>query len=75
MLYRDRVIRSVADVLRALKQQAIAKQLIWFRGHGVRTWELVPSLARNSKHLKAENAVIKRFMQNATPHIDVPLRE
>jgi hypothetical protein len=75
VLYRDRVIRSVADVLRALKQQAKAKQLIWFRGHGVRTWELVPSLARNSKHLKAENAVIKRFMQNATPHIDVPLRE
>lgn len=75
MLYRDRVIRSVADVLKALKQQAKPKQLIWFRGHGVRTWELIPTLARNAKHLKAENAVIKRFMQNATPHIAVPLRE
>ena len=26
-------------------------------------------------HLKAENALIKRFMQNATPHIDVPPHE
>jgi len=75
VLNRDRVIRSIADVLKALKKQARPKQLIWFRGHGVSTWELVPSLARKSKHLKAENAVIKRFMQNATPHINVPPRE
>lgn len=33
------------------------------------TWKLVPSLARNQSHLQAENAVIKRFMQNATPHL------
>jgi hypothetical protein len=75
VLYRDRKIRSVAELLTALKQQAKPKQLIWFRGHGKRTWELVPSLARNLQHLKAENAHIKRFMQNATPHLDVPPRE
>ena len=74
MLYRDRKIRSVGELLTALKQQAKPKQLVWFRGHGKRTWELVPSLARNVQHLKAENALIKRFMQNATPHIDVPPR-
>jgi hypothetical protein len=72
--YRDRKIRSVAELLTALKQQAKPKQLIWFRGHGKKTWELVPTLARDPRHLKAENALIKRFMQNATPHIDVPPR-
>jgi len=75
VLYRDRKIRSVAELLTALKQQAKPKQLIWFRGHGKKSWQLVPSLARNLQHLKAENALMKRFMQNATPHIDVPPRE
>jgi hypothetical protein len=75
VLYRDRTIRSIAELLTALKQQAKPKQLIWFRGHSKRKWELVPSLARNLRHLKAENALIKRFMQDATPHIDVPPRE
>jgi hypothetical protein len=75
MLYRDRVIRSVGDLLTALKQQGRAKRIIWFRGHGRKGWHLVPSLARDPRHLKAENALIKRFMQNATPHIDVPPRE
>ena len=75
MLYRDRRIRSVAELLTALKRQARPKQLIWFRGHAEKDWKLVPSLAREPEHLKAENALIKRFMQNATPHLDVPPRE
>jgi hypothetical protein len=74
MLYRDRNIRSVAQMLTALKQQAKSKEMIWFRGHGIKTWELLPSLARNPLHLNAENAIIKRFMQNATQHIDTPPR-
>ena len=74
MLYRDRKIHSVAELLTALKQQARPKQLIWFRGQAQKDWELVPSLARNPEHLKAENALIKRFMQNATPHLDAAPR-
>lgn len=71
MLYRDRTIHSVGELLRALKQQMRPKQLVWFRGHRKQQWKLIPGLARNIRHLKAENALIKRFMQNATPHIDV----
>ena len=71
MRHRDRKIRSVGDMLRALKQQARPKQLIWFRGQSRKEWTLVPGLARNERHLKAESALIKRFMQNAAPHIVV----
>lgn len=39
-------------------------------------WELVPSLARNKKHLPAELALYKRFVQNAVPHMPkVPVDE
>ncbi|HJX10240.1 MAG TPA: FRG domain-containing protein [Candidatus Binatia bacterium] len=69
MRYKDHTIRSVAQLLGALKRQIRDGQTVWFRGHGVATWKLVPSLARRKSHLRAENAVIKRFMQNATPHL------
>jgi len=75
MRYKDRVVRSVGDLLKALKKQAKPKQLIWFRGQSRKNWKLIPSLARNVSHLKAENALIKRFMQNAAPHLDVQPRD
>jgi FRG domain len=75
MRFKDRTVRSVAELLGALKQQAKPKLVIWFRGHARLEWQLVPSLARNKKHLKAESALIKRFMQNAVPHLVVPPRE
>src|ERR1700730_18526843 len=75
MRYNDRTIRSVAEMLRALKEQAKPKELIWFRGQSRKTWTLVPGLARKPQHLKAENALIKRFMQNAMPLIPSPPRE
>lgn len=75
MRYRDRTIRSVGNMLAALKRQSSHGQLIWFRGQAKKQWKLVPSLARNKKHLVAEHALIKRFMQNATPHLDVVHRE
>jgi len=61
--------------LGTLKRQAKPKQLIWFRGQSRKEWKLVPGLARVSTHLKAEGALIKRFMQNATPHVATPPRE
>lgn len=75
MRYKDRDIKSVAQMLGALKQQVKAKQLVWFRGQARKDWTLVPSLARKPKHLKAESALIKRFMQDAVPHITAPPRE
>jgi hypothetical protein len=62
-------------MLRALKQQAKPKQLIWFRGQSRRAWTLVPGLAREERHLKAESALIKRFMQNAAPLVDASPRD
>jgi hypothetical protein len=75
MRYRDKRIASVAQMLDALKQQTKPKQLVWYRGQARREWKLVPSLARQRNHLTAENALIKRFMQNATPHLDIFPRE
>lgn len=43
---------------------------MWFRGQSSSKWGLNPSLARESKTAKAEAALIKRFKQNAMPHLD-----
>ena len=75
MRYNDRPIKSVSQMLRALKEQTEPKQLTWFRGQARKTWKLVPSLARKPGNLKAESALIKRFMQDAVPHITTPPRE
>jgi len=75
MRYKDRTIESVAQMLGALKRQTKPKQLTWFRGQAKQTWKLIPSLARKKKYLKAESALIKRFMQDAVPYITTPLRE
>src|SRR5258706_8180777 len=75
MRYKDVKINSLAVMLEALKRQTTPKQLIWFRGHSRKGWKLVPSLARKPRHLKAESALIKRFMQNATPHVEKPPHE
>ena len=75
MRYKDRTISSVAGMLTALKAQAKPKQLIWFRGQSRKKWKLVPGLARVPSRLKAENALIKRFMQNAMPLIGTPPHE
>lgn len=72
MRFKDRKIRSLSDVLEALKEQTKATRLVWFRGQSKSSWKLVPSLARKATHLQAENALIKRFMQNAVPHLDRP---
>lgn len=75
MRYVDRTVRSVSEILTALKAQSKPGKVTWFRGHGRRDWKLVPSLARKAAHLKAESALIKRFMQNAVPHLEGPLRD
>ncbi|GAB3097193.1 FRG domain-containing protein [Lysobacter terrae] len=69
MRYRDVKVTSVGALLDNLKKQAPGGE-IWFRGHAVSNWTLVPSLARKTKHLAAEAALRKRFMQNAVPHLD-----
>lgn len=75
MRYKDITIKSVSDLLSALKVQTKQNSIVWYRGHARSDWTLVPSLARKKKHLKAEAALIKRFMQNAVPHLNAPPRE
>lgn len=70
MRHADETILSVGQMLDVLKRQAPDKTVVWFRGHSIGKWELVPSLARNKKHLAAEAALRKRFIQNAIPHLD-----
>ncbi len=62
-------------MLSALKHQTKPRRILWFRGQARQVWKLVPSLARDAAHLQAENALIKRFMQNAAPHLDTQPRE
>lgn len=70
MRFRDTKITSVGVLLDTLKKQAPDSASVWFRGQSVSTWPLIPSLARQKKHLAAEAALQKRFMQNAVPHLD-----
>ena len=72
MRFKDVRVRSLADVLKALKTQSKSTRQIWFRGHSKSAWKLIPSLARKSSYLRGENALIKRFMQNAVPHLERP---
>lgn len=69
MRHNDRDIESVGDLLRALRDQAQEREILWFRGHSESGWSLVPTLARNAAHLAQETEIIKRFIQLAVPHI------
>lgn len=76
MRHRDTKIASVGALLETLKKQAVDGKAVWFRGHAEVGWKLVPSLARQRKHLAAEAALRKRFMQNAVPHLErIPTEE
>ncbi|MFN0318471.1 MAG: FRG domain-containing protein [Burkholderiales bacterium] len=70
MRHKDTEFVSVGGLLAVLKKQAPQSAGVWFRGHSVSDWPLVPSLARQKKHLAVEAALRKRFMQNAVPHLD-----
>lgn len=65
MRYPNRTIRSVPDLLRLLAQHRPANGPLWFRGQANRSWELLPSLVRVRGGLGRENALTKRFKQNA----------
>ena len=69
MRHRDKIISSVSDLVKSLKDHAPTSKQIWFRGQSKSSWNLVPSLARKKSHIAAEMALIKRFKQNAVPHL------
>ncbi len=69
MRHADRAINSVSELLVALRDVTVPRELLWFRGHSQSNWRLVPTLARNADHLGRETEVIKRFIQLAVPHL------
>jgi len=69
MRHVDREVRSISELLAALRDVAVPREILWFRGHARRDWALVPSLARVPSHLGRETEVIKRFIQLAVPHL------
>lgn len=65
----DETISSVQMLLDHLSKQHPGNQPVWYRGHSVDGWKLVPSVARTKATLDAEFTLIKRFKQNALPFI------
>lgn len=47
-------------------------ETVWFRGHVSTGFKLLPSLARDTKHLEREGLLSKRFKQNAYSFRNLP---
>jgi len=69
VLFEDRPIESVPDLLAALEDLAVGDNRHWFRGHGDTSWRLLPKLSRIGKP-EAEPLLIKRFKQDAPLLVD-----
>jgi hypothetical protein len=69
MRHVDREIKSVSELISALQDVTVPRELLWFRGHAQANWPLIPFLARNPDHLGQETEIIKRFIQLAVPHL------
>ena len=54
-----------------LEKQLDENAVVWFRGHSNSEWKLVPGLGRQDATPTAEATLIKRFKQNAVPHLVV----
>lgn len=65
MKFIDKVIKSVPDLLRALAKHRPDDQPVWFRGQSKSSWQLKPCLTRKPGGLNHEQALAKRFKQNA----------
>lgn len=66
MLHEDVTIRSIGELLDALKGKFSAgKNIVWFRGHANHTWTLSPTLYRDTYQLHQELGFMIRFQQNA----------
>jgi FRG domain len=76
MRFKERRIKSIGELVSALLQHRVAGALTWYRGHTKSDWPLRPSLARITGHAEAEIALLKRFQQNAMPHLSrIPQEE
>jgi hypothetical protein len=69
MRYKDKQIKSVGQLITVLRSRTDLVKPLWFRGQQRAEWELVPALGRTGMNADAEIALIKRFKQNAFPHL------
>lgn len=69
MRHRDRKIHKIGDLLKALDFQIDDDSIVWYRGQSDSSWPLIPGLGRPDSDPKAEMPLIKRFKQNAVPHL------
>lgn len=68
MKYEPKEISSVGTLLAILQEQVDrANDTVWFRGHPVSTWKLLPTLYRDNYTIVHESTLQSRFMQNALP--------
>lgn len=74
MRNRTRKVNSISDLLKHLKRDLAGyKGQIWFRGHGVSDWKLLPAHLRTKGEV-SEFTLFTRFKQNATLLIEKPPR-
>jgi FRG domain. len=71
MLFGDRTIRSIADLLRAIESHRakLARMPVWFRGCTDVGHELVPTIGRAPYGVQSERALVNTFKQNAVQFI------
>lgn len=61
----ERKIKSLTDLVVALRADLKGyTDPVWYRGHGIQSWKLVPGFHRLKNHA-SENDLINKFRQNA----------
>ena len=69
MRHNDQNIKSIGELVGLLAKDVPKGQPTWFRGLGNNCWHLESSLARYGG-IDKEMTLIKRFKQNALPHME-----
>ncbi len=72
LLYRDRKVKGIADLLRSIKKTDGKHDCLWLRGHASVDWSLIPSVGRKAETATAEMVFLKRFKQNAFRLLEHP---
>jgi FRG domain len=62
-------ISNIGELVSVLSQDLPPGKTAWYRGHGIRDWQLRPSIFREGSH-STEMRRMKEFQQNATLLLD-----
>ena len=63
-------VKSVAALLKKLPTLVRPDDMVWFRGEASLSFKLLPTVCRPPCSLDKEQALIKRFRQNASPFLN-----